>query len=60
MTWRLPPASGNDFLNALNEGRPAYPDARESTNITCVGILTHESAMDGGKVIFLPEVTLKK
>lgn len=50
----------NEFLNALNEGRPAYPDARESANMTCVGILAHESAMDGGKVIPLPEFTIKK
>lgn len=50
----------NEFLNAMNEERPAYPDTRQSANITCVGILAHESAMDGGKIIPLPEFTLKK
>lgn len=49
----------NEFLNALQEGRPPYPDARQSANITCVGILAHESAMAGGQIMKLPEFTLK-
>lgn len=48
----------NEFLNALNEGRAPYPNAKESANITCVGILAHESAMEGGKIKQLPEFTL--
>lgn len=50
----------NEFLNALAEGRAPYPDARQSANITCVGILAHESAMNGGEIKYLPEFTLKK
>jgi len=49
----------NEFLNALHEGRSPYPDARQSANITCVGILAHESAMAGGQIMKLPEFTLK-
>ena len=48
----------NEFLNALINKRAPFPDARQSANITCVGILAHESAMDGGKKIELPAFTL--
>jgi len=48
----------NEFLNALLNNRAPFPDARQSANITCVGILAHESAMDGGKKIDLPAFTL--
>lgn len=47
------------FVNSLVTGNAAYPNARQSANITCVGILAHESAMQGGKLIRLPEFTLK-
>ncbi|TNF40056.1 MAG: gfo/Idh/MocA family oxidoreductase, partial [Cytophagales bacterium] len=50
----------HEFLTALSEGRAPYPDARQSANITCVGILAHESAMEGGKIKYLPEWTLSK
>ena len=49
----------HEFLTALIDKRAPYPDARESANITCVGILAHESAMEGGKIKNLPEFTLK-
>ncbi len=49
----------NEFINALLENRNPYPDARESANITCVGILAHESAMKGGEIIHLPDFTFK-
>lgn len=48
----------NEFLNALVEERQPYPNAVQSANITCVGILAHESAMNGGKIINLPEFAL--
>jgi len=50
----------NEFLSALVNKREPFPNARQSANITCVGILAHESAMDGGKKINLPEFTLAK
>jgi hypothetical protein len=33
---------------ALAEERDPWPNARQSANWTCVGILAHESAMQGG------------
>ena len=45
------------MLSALIEGRDPYPNAVQSANITCVGILAHESALAGGKVIPLPSWT---
>jgi predicted dehydrogenase len=47
----------NEFVNALVEKRQPYPNAKQSANITCVGILAHESAMKGGEIIHLPEFT---
>ncbi len=48
----------NEFIQALHEERSPYPNAPESANITCVGILAHQSAMNGGELIKLPEFTL--
>lgn len=48
----------HEFLCALVEGRKPFPDARQSANITCVGILAHESALQGGAVLPLPGFTL--
>ncbi|QMU27677.1 Gfo/Idh/MocA family protein [Adhaeribacter radiodurans] len=48
----------HEFLTALVENREPYPNAQQSANITCVGILAHESAMKGGEIIPLPDFTL--
>ena len=50
----------NEFLQALVQNRQPFPNARQSANITCVGILAHESAMQGGEKINLPDFTLNK
>lgn len=50
----------NEFLTALVENRSPYPNAKQSANITCVGILAHESAKKGGKIIPLPDFTFSK
>ncbi|MDC6389413.1 Gfo/Idh/MocA family oxidoreductase [Maribacter sp. PR1] len=47
----------HEFVEALVEGRAPYPNAKQSANITCVGILAHESAQKGGEIIKLPEFT---
>lgn len=52
------PHLANEFISALLEERSPFPNARQSANITCVGILAHESAMQGGKILHLPEFTL--
>jgi hypothetical protein len=49
----------HEFVSALVEKREPFPDARQSANITCVGILAHESAQKGGEIIRLPEFSLK-
>jgi len=45
------------FVSALVENRDPYPNAVQSANWTCVGILAHESAMNGGAIIRLPAFT---
>ena len=47
----------HEFISALLQGREPYPNARQAANITCSGILAHESAMKGGALITLPEWT---
>jgi hypothetical protein len=34
-----------------------YPNAVQAANITCAGLLSHESAMRGGEKMYLPEWT---
>jgi predicted dehydrogenase len=50
----------HEMLSALVDGRDPYPNAVQSANITCVGILAHESAMEGGVIKKLPEWSLSK
>ena len=50
----------HEFISALTQGRTPFPNERQSANITCVGILAHESALKGGEIIRLPEFTLSK
>ena len=45
----------HEFLSALLEDRDPWPNARQSANWTCVGILAHESAMEGGVRKDLPD-----
>ena len=52
------PHLAHQFLMSLVENKDPYPNAKQSANITCVGILAHESAMNGGQIIRLPEFTL--
>jgi hypothetical protein len=46
------------FVKMLQTGVDSYPNAVQSANITCTGILAHESAMKGGEIVRLPEWTL--
>ena len=45
------------FVDGLKNGTAPYPNAIQSANITCTGILAHESAMKGGEIIRLPDFT---
>ena len=49
----------NEFVSALRDNRDPWPNATQSANWTCVGILAHESAMHGGVPLKLPEFTLE-
>jgi len=51
------PHLAHEFISAIANNRPPFPNARQSANWTCVGILAHESAMKGGEPIALPEFT---
>jgi predicted dehydrogenase len=53
------PHLAHEFITALAEGRDPHPNAAQSANWTCVGILAHESAMAGGVKMPLPEFTLQ-
>jgi predicted dehydrogenase len=48
----------HEFISALANKRQPFPNAKQSANITCVGILAHESAKKGGEIVRLPEFTL--
>ena len=47
----------HQFVQMLKTVVDAYPNAVESANITCTGILAHESALKGGEIVRLPEWT---
>jgi predicted dehydrogenase len=49
----------HSFVDALLKGEQPYPYAVESANITCVGILAHESAKAGGEIKKLPDFTIR-
>ena len=48
----------DEFVSAIRDGRDPRPDAVTSANWTCVGICAHESALQGGAIVKLPEFTL--
>lgn len=50
----------HEFISALVENRQPFPNAQQSANMTCVGILAHESALHGGELVKLPDFTLSK
>jgi predicted dehydrogenase len=52
------PHLAHEFAMALVEGRQPFPNAKQSANWTCTGILAHESALDGGAIKHLPKETL--
>jgi predicted dehydrogenase len=53
------PHLAHEFLTALADGRDPHPNAVQSANWTCVGIVAHQSALEGGKLMKLPEYTLE-
>ena len=49
------PHLANEFIMSLVEDRDPFPNAAQSANWTSVGILAHESASEGGKIIRIPD-----
>ncbi|PSL32612.1 Gfo/Idh/MocA family protein [Dyadobacter jiangsuensis] len=49
------PHLAHEFISALIEDREPFPNAWQSANWTSVGILAHESALQGGALIKLPD-----
>jgi hypothetical protein len=45
----------HEFVSAIVERRPSFPDVYQSVNWTLAGICAHESAMEGGKLVELPK-----
>ncbi|WNR45296.1 Gfo/Idh/MocA family protein [Paenibacillus roseipurpureus] len=45
----------HEFVRAIVEDREPFPNAVQSANWTCVGIVAHESALKGGELIQLPK-----
>jgi predicted dehydrogenase len=49
----------HQFVELLRGNGEGYPNAIQSANITCTGILAHESAQKGGEIVTLPEFTIQ-
>lgn len=49
----------HQFVELLHGRGEGYPNDVQSANITCTGILAHESAQQGGALIKLPEFTIQ-
>ena len=47
----------HEFVSAIVEDREPFPNAAQSANWTSVGILAHESALQGGQLMKLPNFT---
>jgi predicted dehydrogenase len=45
----------HEFVSSIVEGRPSFPDVYQSVNWTCAGICAHESAMQDGRKVALPD-----
>ena len=52
------PHLAHEFVDSIANDREPYPNAVTSANWTCVGLLAHESSMNGGEIMKLPKFTL--
>jgi predicted dehydrogenase len=52
------PHLAHELIDALVNNRQPFPNAKQSANWTCTGILAHQSAMEGGAIKHLPKETL--
>lgn len=49
------PHLAHEFIMSIIEKRAPFPDVFQSANWTCAGICAHESAMNNGEIVKLPE-----
>jgi predicted dehydrogenase len=49
----------HEFVSALIDDRDPFPNAVQSANITCAGILAHQSALSNGDRLALPDFTFR-
>ncbi len=49
------PHLAHEFVTSIVEDREPFPNAAQSANWTCVGILAHESALLGGELKKVPD-----
>lgn len=54
------PHLAHEFVDALINDRDPWPNAKQSANWTCTGILAHDSALKGGELVRLPEETFSE
>lgn len=54
------PHLAHEFIDALIQDRDPWPNAKQSANWTCTGILAHDSALKGGELVRLPEETFSE
>ena len=54
------PHLAHQFIELLRGNGDGYPNAPQSANITCTGILAHQSAQAGGELIKLPSWSLRQ
>lgn len=54
------PHLAHEFIDALVNDRDPWPNAKQSANWTCTGILAHDSALKGGELVRLPEETFSE
>lgn len=45
----------HEFISSIGVGRASFPDVYQSVNWTCAGICAHESAMQDGRRVALPD-----
>ncbi len=50
----------HEFVSAIRQGRAPRPNAVTAANWTCVGICAHQSAVQGGQIVHLPDFTLQR
>ena len=45
----------HEFITAFLEDRDPFPNVEQSANWTSVGICAHQSALNGGQIVLVPD-----